>query len=115
MWPAPRFSADFPGIGPGSADRTFAGEVEGFVAKLNSDLSSILAATFLGGSGYDRKLLLLALTTREMFTWPVTQIQLIFPASVLRRPTVSFPRVVKSLSLSWTQISQVGRKSLTTK
>ena len=48
-------SADFPGVGPGSADSTFAGTGEGFVAKLNSDLSSILAATFLGGSGdFDR-------------------------------------------------------------
>ena len=44
-------SADFPGVGPGSADSTFAGGSEGFVAKLNSDLSAILAATFLGGSG----------------------------------------------------------------
>ena len=42
-------SSDFPGVGPGSADSTFAGVREGFVAKLNSDLSSILAATFLGG------------------------------------------------------------------
>jgi Beta-propeller repeat len=44
-------SSDFPGIDAGSADSTFAGPDEGFVAKLNSDLSSILAATFLGGSG----------------------------------------------------------------
>jgi hypothetical protein len=46
-------SADFPGVGPGSADSTFAGFSEGFVAKLNSDLSSILAATFLGGDNRD--------------------------------------------------------------
>jgi Beta-propeller repeat len=45
-------SSDFPGIGPGSADSTLEGS-EAFVAKLNSDLSSILAATFLGGSGFD--------------------------------------------------------------
>jgi len=43
-------SSDFPGIGPGSADATFDGGREGFVAKLNSNLSSILAATFLGGN-----------------------------------------------------------------
>ena len=45
-------SADFPGIGPGSADSTFSAS-EGFVVKLNSDLSSILAATFLGGTNGD--------------------------------------------------------------
>ena len=44
-------SSDFPGIGPGSADNTFAGGFgDGFVAKLNSDLSSIMAATFVGGT-----------------------------------------------------------------
>jgi Beta-propeller repeat len=49
-------SSDFPGIGPGSADNSlgsFPGSFEGFVAKLNSDLSSILAVTFLGGSNHD--------------------------------------------------------------
>jgi hypothetical protein len=45
-------SSDFPGIGPGSADSTV-DDVEGFVAKLSPDLSSILAATFLGGNDYD--------------------------------------------------------------
>ena len=46
-------SPDFPGIGPGSADGTFE-SIEGFVVKLNSDLSSILAATFLGGNFIER-------------------------------------------------------------
>ena len=46
-------SPDFPGIGSGSADSTFGPYYEGFVAKLNSDLSSILAATFIGGNDYD--------------------------------------------------------------
>ena len=49
MWPVLQSSSDFPGVGPGSADSTIAGVGEGFVTKLNSDLSSILAATFLGG------------------------------------------------------------------
>ena len=40
-------SGDFPGVGPGSADSTFE-DGEGFVVKLNSDLSSILAATYSG-------------------------------------------------------------------
>lgn len=50
-------SADFPGIGPGSADPTFAGAFdgfgEGFVVKLNDSLSTILAATYLGGNSFD--------------------------------------------------------------
>jgi beta-propeller repeat-containing protein len=44
-------SSDFPGVGAGSADSTFAGSTEAFIAKLNSNLSTIIAATFLGGSG----------------------------------------------------------------
>ena len=51
MWPVTAH-LDFPGVGPGSADSTIgglSGSCEGFVAKLNSDLSSILAATFFGG------------------------------------------------------------------
>ena len=71
-------SADFPGIGPGSADSTFAGDGEGFVAKLNSDLSSILAATFLGGSDFDGAFAL-ALDSTGMSMWPVPQTHPIFP------------------------------------
>jgi hypothetical protein len=44
-------SSDFPGLGPGSADSTIDGDGDGFVAKLNSDLSAILAATLFGGTG----------------------------------------------------------------
>ena len=33
-------SADFPGVGPGSADSTFGGFSEGFVAKLDANLSN---------------------------------------------------------------------------
>ncbi len=46
-------SADFPGIGEASADATFAGSSEGFVVKLDGALSTLLAATFLGGSDRD--------------------------------------------------------------
>ena len=46
-------SSDFPGINSGSADSTFGGYYEGFVASLNADLTSIIAATYLGGSDYD--------------------------------------------------------------
>ena len=69
-------SSDFPGVGPGSADQHLCMGSEGFVAKLNSDLSSILAATFLGG-GYirDRLLLPSPLTAREMSMWLVAQTQ----------------------------------------
>ena len=44
-------SVDFPGIGVGSADSAFSGGQEAFVAKLDANLSRLLAATFLGGSG----------------------------------------------------------------
>jgi Ca2+-binding RTX toxin-like protein len=43
-------SPDFPGVDVGSADKSLGGLFEGFVAKLNPGLSTILAATFLGGS-----------------------------------------------------------------
>ncbi len=46
-------SVDFPGVGPQSADRVLAGRYEVFVAKLNSNLSTLLGATFLGGDDFD--------------------------------------------------------------
>lgn len=50
-------SADFPGVGAGSADSTHAGTFtdfeEGFVARLDASLGTIQAATFLGGSDFD--------------------------------------------------------------
>lgn len=46
-------SANFPGIDIDSADSDFASG-EAFIAKLNPGLTSILAATYLGGSGLDR-------------------------------------------------------------
>jgi hypothetical protein len=42
-------SSNFPGIGGGAADDTFSGDSEGFVARLDADLSNIEEATFLGG------------------------------------------------------------------
>ncbi len=50
------YSPDFPGVDSGSADSTYtgfdSGRTEGFIAKLNSDLTTIITATFIGGS-YD--------------------------------------------------------------
>jgi hypothetical protein len=46
-------SPDFPGIGAEAADPTIAGAGEGVIVKLNADLDTILAATFLGGSNDD--------------------------------------------------------------
>lgn len=46
-------STDFPGVDANSADNNIAGTFDGFVAKLNSDLTSILSATYLGGSNLD--------------------------------------------------------------
>ncbi len=48
-------SSDFPGVGAGSADSTFAGGSEAFVAKLDANLSRLLAATFLGGSAVNNE------------------------------------------------------------
>ena len=52
MWPVPRNHPIFPAS---VRARLIASKLEweGFVAKLNSDLSSILAATFLGGRSID--------------------------------------------------------------
>lgn len=49
-------TATFPGVDASSADSVFDGLSEGFVARLNTDLSEILAATFLGGDGGDSAL-----------------------------------------------------------
>jgi hypothetical protein len=50
------YSPDFPGVDSGSADSTYkgfdSGRTEGFIAKLSSDLTTIITATFIGGS-YD--------------------------------------------------------------
>ena len=51
------YASDFPGVSTGAADPTFVGlysQPEGFVAKLDSTLSSIQAATYMGGSRSDR-------------------------------------------------------------
>jgi hypothetical protein len=43
----------FPVVNPGSADTTFAGPDEAFVARLDFVLSVLHRASFLGGSGAD--------------------------------------------------------------
>ncbi|MFZ8787270.1 InlB B-repeat-containing protein, partial [Thermocrinis sp.] len=44
---------DFPGTS-GSAQPTFGGGMDAFVVRLNKELTQILKATYLGGSGWDR-------------------------------------------------------------
>ena len=110
-------SSDFPGVGPGSADSTFAGISEGFVAKLNSDLSSILAATFLGG-GVDSLIgagVPSPWTARGMSMWLVTQLIRLSRCRCQGRLIGPLLERVKALSPSSTRISRVGCKSLTTK
>jgi hypothetical protein len=51
-------SSDFPGVGPGSADSTFAGTSEAFVARLDPTLSVLQVATYLGGDSIDGALAL---------------------------------------------------------
>ena len=46
-------SGSFPGVGPGSAQIGLAGDADAFVAKLDSNLANILAATYVGGFGSD--------------------------------------------------------------
>jgi hypothetical protein len=44
------FSSDFPGVNAASADPELNSASEAFVAKLDPDLKSVLAATYLGGA-----------------------------------------------------------------
>jgi hypothetical protein len=45
-------SLDFPTT-PGTYDSTINGSTDGFICKLDGNLSTLLASTFIGGSGYD--------------------------------------------------------------
>jgi uncharacterized repeat protein (TIGR01451 family) len=47
------FSTDLPGTTGGAQPASGGGDIEGFVARLNSTLTSLLQATYLGGSGDD--------------------------------------------------------------
>ena len=47
-------SENFPGITSASADSTFGGSHEGFIVKLDANLSTILGGSFAGGSQFDK-------------------------------------------------------------
>jgi hypothetical protein len=46
-------SSNFPGISPGAPDSVFGGGYDGFIVRLDANLSTILSGTFLGGSATD--------------------------------------------------------------
>lgn len=46
-------STDFPGVTGGSSQPSNAGGQDGFIAKLNGDLDTLLAATYYGGGSWD--------------------------------------------------------------
>jgi hypothetical protein len=46
-------SSNFPGVSISSPDSSFAGGIEGFIVRLDGNLSTILSGTFVGGSGTD--------------------------------------------------------------
>ncbi len=60
-------SPDLPGISGASADSTFAGGAEAFVARLNGGLGAIEASSFLGGSGFDSAVGLVLAETGDVY------------------------------------------------
>ncbi|NAZ06685.1 MAG: hypothetical protein GU344_01800, partial [Thermocrinis sp.] len=65
-------SNDFPGTSGGAQENYGGGEIDAFVAKLNSDLTQILQSTYLGGSYYDEATALAISPTGEVYAAGLT-------------------------------------------
>jgi hypothetical protein len=65
-------SSDFPGVDSRSADLTFS-VVEGFVVRLNGELSVIQGSTFAGGSGSDSPTAMALDNTEQVYVAGATQ------------------------------------------
>lgn len=63
-------ASSFPGT-QGGLEPTFGGATDGFVARLNSSLASVIQASYVGGSGFDR---VLALAIGSSFFGPVVNV-----------------------------------------
>jgi hypothetical protein len=65
-------SSVFPGVSQGSVASSLNGAEDAFIAKLDANLTSILAATFLGGSGHDGAFALALAGTGHVYVAGVT-------------------------------------------
>jgi hypothetical protein len=72
-------STNFPGTTGGAQATYGGGESDTFVAKLNSELTQILQATYLGGSGYDEATALAISSTGDVYVAGFTNSSTDFP------------------------------------